>query len=227
MGSERVNREIREFLEAERKQEQAIKDKLASEENLEHIKKELAINAGKAFKAHQKLLLGKREIPPVSETVMYLTFQNDQEKAQWQAQESQAFRLAHPEYEQYRSDETAEQIADVYRSHYRGEGTPIMCREMLAYAFARCLEDGTLTEKELTETHKIDIHEPEPEPDWDRVPRLGLNDIRPGLAHHVERAEGMDGIDQSNGEYRHFSEFEISKMGSTEFKRTFSNGRIL
>jgi hypothetical protein len=226
--TERDRLELNKFLQEEKRIEDIKKKAESDAAELERLKAEVKVNAARAFKAHQKLLLGKREIPLVSETVMYLTFQSEQEKAQWQEQESQAFRLAHPEYEKYRSYETSEQLLDVYRAHYRGEGTPIMCREMLAYAFAKCLEDGTLAEPVTFTSQNVPAVEvTEPEPDWDLYPRIGLNDIRPGLAHHVAYTDGMEGVDQSNGEYRHFSELEISRMDSTTFKRTFSNGRIL
>jgi hypothetical protein len=225
--TERDRIELNKFLQEEKRIEDIKKKAESDAAELERLKAEVKVNAGKAFKAQQKLLLGKREIPLVSETVMYKSFSNDQEKAQWQEQESQAFRLAHPEYDKYRSDETAEQLLDVYRAHYRGEGTPIMCREMLAYAFAKCLEEGTLTPVTFTSQNAPAVEVTEPEPDWDSFPRLELNDIRPGLAHRVAYTDGMEGVDQSNGEHRHFSELEISRMDSRTFKHTFSNGRVI
>jgi hypothetical protein len=221
---ERERLELQKFMA----EEAALQKQKEAAENLERLKREVALNASRAIKAQHKLLLGKRETPPVSQTVMYISFQNEQEKEQWQSTESQAFRLAHPEYEKYRSDETINQLVDVYRAHYRGEGTPILCREMLAYAFAKCLEEGTLlenTRSDVTEpinTRSNVSEEVEEFDDFSDLPRLDINDIRPSLGWTRDLGDSQVGRDLVNGGLKEYTPFEIERLTSYEYRKIFS-----
>jgi hypothetical protein len=219
MGSERVNREIREFLEAERKQEKAAADKLASEANLERIKKELAVNAGKLIQSNKKTTFGHKEHPPVSERVMNAHFESEDEKEKFNRAEAQAWLDANQHvWKDYNSEENIELILSVYSSRYLGQGESVIGREEIDWAFKTLLADGLLEPVvKFTAPPVVNVPTPEAiEPELERLPL----DFRMPVSYQRDTT-GQEGIDPNTGERKHYTDLEIGRMSAETYRRTF------
>ena len=215
MGSERVNREIREFLEAERKQEQASKDKAEKEAELERIQKDLALTHGKLIQTQKQITSGVKDHPYVSPTVLNIAFKDEEEKAMWQAAECRAFRAANRDWDSYNSDDNIELLFEMYANRYLGHGACVVDRDMLAHSFNVLKSEGLINPVNVpvavatVETLPATIEEPE-------LQRLPEGSLRPANGLNKRDTSGQTDV---TGKFH--DDLSISKMTAEEYRKHF------
>jgi hypothetical protein len=217
--TERDRLELNKFLQEEKRIED-IKKKAESEKaELERIKKELAVTAGKLIQSNKKTTFGHKEHPPVSERVMNAHFESEDEKEKFNRAEAQAWLDANQRiWKDYNSEENIELILSVYSSRYLGQGESVIGREEIDWAFKTLLADGLLEPVvKFTPPPVVNVPTPEAiEPELERLPL----DFRMPVSYQRDTT-GQDGTDPNTGERKHYTDLEIGRMSAETYRRTF------
>lgn len=221
MGSERINSEIRAFLEQERKQEQAIADKKAADEAIEKAKQDIIENHRKTAALQKQLNHGIKVKPFITPGLRYI--EDETERNKFNNAECVAFYKENPEWHPYATNpENRAMLIDYFVDRGDGLLLDLYDRHMLKAAFELLRRDGLLIEPVVkftsvnvpTETLPATIEE-----DLEALPRLPL-DFRMPMSHKRDTS-GQEGIDPFTGERKHYSDFEIGRMSAETYRRTF------
>lgn len=221
MGSERINSEIRAFLEQERKQEQAIADKKAADEAIEKAKQDIIENHRKTAALQKQLNQGIKVKPFITPGLRYI--EDETERNKFNNAECVAFYKENPEWHPYATNpENRAMLIDYFVDRGDGLLLDLYDRHMLKAAFELLRRDGLLIEPEPVKFTAVNVPT-EAEEDFSAIPRLDINSVRPPLFHKEPAYGDMQGYNPATGRFdKVYTRAEQDALSAEQFRKVFN-----
>lgn len=228
MASDRARREYQAFLEADRKEQEAIAAKIEAPFKRRAAEERLNRAAQRLRNAKRFALLEDQLNLYVPDYMFAKRFASDAELEAFNRAEARAFYTATPEWQ--RLAVVSENI-ETLQSVFAKRGLTVVARESWAWAFRTLLKVGLLLEPsdiELETPARAPVVSPIPGPteeSFDNIPRLPLGHQAPA-AYRREAEQTYTGIDSFTGRERDYTQIEVDRMDSETYRKTFIKGDL-